>query len=97
MLLTSIFECDPIIMYEAFASRTPLVATPVGSVPEFGEYVKIVKSMAEMYNEAINLLNNQEERTALAERAYQLWSRQHSLERVVDRYEELYKRLCYST
>ena len=87
-------ECDPIVMYEAFASRTPIVATPVGSIPEFEEYLNIANKSGEIIQRVSFLLDNPKERFLLTGRAYRLWREKYTLARIVDRHEELYNELA---
>lgn len=89
-LFGSELECAPLVMYEAFASRTPFVTRHVGNVRDHKEVVKIVHTPDEMAAVARELLEAESERASLSQRAYELWSRQHTWERVVEKYEELY-------
>jgi len=94
VLMTSRVECDPVVMYEAFASKTPLVATPVGSVTEFADLVQIVRSSEDALHAIHRLLSDAHRRTAAAERAYSRWESRHELGHMVDAYENLYTKLC---
>lgn len=96
MVLTSTYECDPIVMYEAFASKTPFVATPAGSTPEFTDYAHIVPDADEMAARVMLLLENEKSRREISERAFALWQDRYTLSHVVNMYESLYAKLLAS-
>lgn len=90
VLHTSSVECDPIVMYEAFASKTPMVATSVGSIPEFEDFIIIQKSSRALAEAVDYLLRDERERSIRAERAHALWKEKYTLSKMVDAYEKLY-------
>jgi glycosyltransferase involved in cell wall biosynthesis len=92
-LFGSQVECAPLVMYEAFASRTPFITTNVGNVSDHQDVVQIIKTPDEMATVASELLKDESKRTAIAERAYQLWLREHTWESIAARYESLYQSL----
>lgn len=92
-LFGSRVECAPLVMYEAFASRTPFVTTPVGNVADHQDVVRIVRTAEEMSQTASALLDHEADRQRLAERAFHLWRTHHTWEQIVARYESLYATL----
>ncbi|MBM3887080.1 glycosyltransferase family 4 protein [Candidatus Dependentiae bacterium] len=89
-LFGSQVECAPLVMYEAFASKTPFVTTEVGNVKDHESVLKIVKTPLEMANTANKLLNNEGEGEGLAKKAYRLWQEHHTWERIVEQYETMF-------
>ncbi len=92
-LFGSRLECAPLVMYECFASRTPLVARDVGNVRDHKEVVKIVNTPDEMAALARGLLHSENERNEISQRAYEIWSGSYSWDRIVEKYEALYASL----
>lgn len=88
-LLTSFIETDPLVMYESFASKTPFISTPVGSVPEFRDFVKIVLNPDEMAGAVNEFLDDSRKRRAAAEKGFRLWNRKHRLSQMIDSYERI--------
>ena len=94
-LHTSRTECDPIVMYEAFAAGLPIVATPAGSMPEFSPPILIGKNPRELAEHIRSLLANEtlrRERSAASERL----AEQFTPTTMVDAYEKLYASLVAS-
>jgi len=92
-LFGSRVECAPLVMYEAFASGTPFVTTPVGNVADHADVVKIVRTPEEMSRMANALLGDAAERRRLADRGHELWRAHHTWEQIAGQYEALYERL----
>ncbi len=92
-LFGSQVECAPLVLYESFASRLPVVSTPVGNVPDHRDVVALVESPAEMAAAADALLENRTRRAEIAERGWQLWRDRHTWESIAIRYEREYERL----
>jgi glycosyltransferase involved in cell wall biosynthesis len=92
-LFGSEFGCAPLVMYETFASSTLFVTRDVGNVRDHKEVVKIVRTPDGMAAVARELLRSKSERASLSGRAYELWSRLHTWETIVDQYETLYDSL----
>lgn len=88
-LFGSKVECAPLVMYEAFASRTPFVTTDVGNVKDHGDIVSIIKRPGEMADTVRQLLANHELIKSKSRRAYEAFLEKHSWERVSSCYEEL--------
>jgi glycosyltransferase involved in cell wall biosynthesis len=94
-LHTSRTECDPIVMYEAFAAGLPIVATPAGSMPEFSPPIFIGKDPRELAKSIRSLLESEtlrRERSAASKRL----AEQFTLTKMVDAYEKLYASLVAS-
>jgi glycosyltransferase involved in cell wall biosynthesis len=91
-LLGSHFECSPVVLLEAMASRTPFVATDVGNARQLrgGLTVTDPFQMAQMVG---RLLDNPSERARLSETGYEEWRSKYTWERVVRLYEGLYRDL----
>jgi len=92
-LFGSKVECAPLVMYEAFASKTAFITTPAGNVRDHAGVVVVVQSTTEMAAVANRLLDDDTERNRMTENAYCLWKLNHTWERIVDRYEKLFASL----
>jgi glycosyltransferase involved in cell wall biosynthesis len=88
-LFGSKVECAPLVMYESFASKTAFISTPVGNVPDYGGYVKIVKTPDEMAEAANFLLDHPAEKNTLTEKAFRLWQDSYTWDKIADKYEKL--------
>jgi glycosyltransferase involved in cell wall biosynthesis len=90
-LFGSRVECAPLVLYESFASKTPFISTGVGNIPDYKDYVKIIKSPEEMVQEANRLLDNEGERQAMAEKAFNLWRESYTWDKIAEQYEKQLK------
>ncbi len=88
-LFGSKVECAPLVLYESFASKTPFITTDVGNVKDYRDYIKIIKSPSEMAKVANDLLNDETIRHDMAERAFQLWRKNYTWDKIVDLYERI--------
>ncbi len=103
-LFASNIECSPIVLFECMASKTPFLTTDVGNASEIidwsgggkllptqkGEggysFARIDKS-AEMLQE---LYLEKNKREAMANKAFGIWKKKFTWERIASKYEELY-------
>lgn len=92
-LFGSQLECAPLVMYESFASKTPFITTDVGNVRDHKEYVRIVSTPAQMAREANRLLDDQDARGALADKAFGAWKTSYTWDAVSRQYDALVKEL----
>ena len=92
-LFGSRLECAPIVTYEAFAARLPVISTPVGNVPDYRGLVELVETPAAMASAMGVLLDDAARRRELAGRGWRLWRGQHTWEAIALRYEREYERL----
>ena len=102
LVLSSAWEGMPVVMLEAMASATPVVATTVGAVPELvtdgesgfvvppGDHIALADAMERMMD-----LSN-EDRHALGEAGHDRVRSEFSLDRVIDKWEDLFNRLLES-
>jgi len=86
-------EASPLVIIEAKASRTPFVSTDCGNVREWKGGVVCAPEKMALY--ANRILDDELVRKALAEEGWKEWKEKLTWESVVDRYEELYSRLCF--
>jgi glycosyltransferase involved in cell wall biosynthesis len=92
-LFGSRVECAPLVMYEAFASRTPFVTTPVGNVVDHADVVQIVGTPEEMSRTANALLGDAGQRQRLVERGSEVWRARPTWAQIGGQYEALYATL----
>jgi glycosyltransferase involved in cell wall biosynthesis len=96
-VMSSDFEGTPLFAFECMASRTPMVATDVGGLRDiFDDGVSGMlvppRDPAAMASAIEALLRDPERRRAMAGAAYERMS-DFTIERAVERFEELYERL----
>jgi glycosyltransferase involved in cell wall biosynthesis len=96
-VMSSDFEGTPLFAFECMASRTPLVATDVGGLRDIFEngvsgMLVPPRDSAAMASAIEALLRDPERRRAMAGAAYERMS-DFTIERAVERFEELYERL----
>jgi glycosyltransferase involved in cell wall biosynthesis len=85
-------EASPLVIIEAKASRTPFVSTDCGNVREWKG--GIVCTPGEMASNVNKILDDKALHDKLAEEGWREWKEKLTWESVVDKYEELYLRLC---
>lgn len=103
-LFPSLIECSPIVIFEAMASSLPILASPVGNIPEIIENSnsgKILKTQ-KIYNQLIfpdikyaaqmvdQLLVDANSRKKMGTSGYNYWRNNFTWENIVLKYESLY-------
>jgi glycosyltransferase involved in cell wall biosynthesis len=103
-LFPSLIECSPIVIFEAMASSLPIIASPVGNIPEIIENSnsgKILKTQ-KTYNQLIfpdvkyaaqivdQLLVDANSRKKMGASGYNYWRNNFTWENIVLKYESLY-------
>jgi glycosyltransferase involved in cell wall biosynthesis len=101
VLMTSLFEGVPCVVYEAMAMSTPMVAPGLpGNRELMGETAGVLiepRDDAAAYAEAVcRLMGNPEERTRLGREGRERVRRDFTLERMADGHAELYERVLSS-
>ncbi|MBC8284530.1 MAG: glycosyltransferase family 4 protein [Nitrospinae bacterium] len=89
-------EGTPQVIPQAFAMKTPLVATRVGSVPEMlgqGERGILVepKNSADLANGIIKLIENPDIRNEMAEKGYEFCKNELGIDRMIDETISIYE------
>jgi glycosyltransferase involved in cell wall biosynthesis len=96
-VMSSDFEGTPLFAFECMASRTPMVATDVGGLRDIFDHgvsgmLVPPRDPVAMASAIEALLRDPERRRAMADAAYERMS-DFTIERAVERFEELYERL----
>lgn len=77
-------EATPVVIMQAFAAGTPVIAFAAGGIPEMiedGRTGILVNSVEEMAARSLELLRDRRRRAAVAAAAYESWRSRFSLER----------------
>lgn len=95
-LLTSISEGLPLAIYEAFASKIPVVTTKAGGIPEVvkeGEtgFIANIKDSEKLSNDVIQILENDRISKTITQNAFELVKTQFDLPILRANYYKLYK------
>lgn len=85
------FECSPLVIFEAMASKTPFISTNCGNVEDFKAYGALIQTADEMANEMNHWLDDTAQREKTGEAAYQNWLKNFTWKKITDQYEQLYK------
>ncbi len=97
LLSKSKVECAPLVMHEAFVSRTKFITTDVGNVNDHQDIPRIVTSKEAMGDEIRSYSRQPEWYRSLADRAYKAFEVVHAWEKIVERYEAVYESVLNST
>jgi L-malate glycosyltransferase len=89
-LFGSKVECAPLVMYEAFASKTLFVSLDCGNVKDYKDIACIVKSEAEALEIVRQYVREPGAFRDKVERGYQLFVDELNWEKISRRYEEYY-------
>lgn len=106
LLLPSMIECSPVVLFEALASKTPFLVTKVGNSAEIIEWTnggellhtsinKKGYSIVDVDKAAIqldDLLKNDNKLQKLAENGFKNWREKFTWEVISEQYLNLYKR-----
>jgi glycosyltransferase involved in cell wall biosynthesis len=88
-LLGSKYECSPVTILEAIASKTPFISTNVGNVSEIKGGV-IINNPDEMAYQTGQLLNDEDKRSLLGKMGYKSFYENYRWDEIVKRFEDLY-------
>jgi len=89
-LFGSSVECAPLVMYECFASHTPMITTPVGNVEDHGDCVDIVRNRKEMASRISAFVGDPGSTDSRTRAAHSAFEREFSWNQIVQRFETLY-------
>ena len=97
-LLTSLTEGLPLTIYEAFASKIPVVATNAGGIAEVIKngitgYVTDLKDSKNLANGVLRILKDKELAEIIKNNAFELVSRNHDLNVMKQNYYSFYSSL----
>jgi len=95
LLLPSTIEGLPGVILEAMAHRTPVVASPVGGIPEAIEDNQIgrLTNLETFSAPVLELLRDREQRETLAQNAFQKVCRDYHIESIARRFADLYHQM----
>jgi glycosyltransferase involved in cell wall biosynthesis len=94
-VLPTLTEALPTVLAEAMAAKLPIVATPVGGIPEMitegqnGCFVQ-PEDVAGLANACIHLMNDSQKRLSMGARGWEIVNETFNVERQVDRLKQLY-------
>ncbi len=92
LLLPSRWEGMPLALLEAAAAGVPVIATPVGNIPSFANVSNAFIGEIAAFPSLLNaVMNNYPEALARAEKLREWVSTHYGMERVAQRYYDLYR------
>lgn len=89
-LFGSKVECSPLVMFEAFASKTLFITTDCGNVKDFGDIACIVSDEREAVDIIRDYLQRPQRYRERIEKGYDLFVSELNWEAIARRYEQLY-------
>lgn len=92
-LFGSRVECAPLVMYECFASKTPMVSFPVGNTADHADSIVHVRDVDEMAAAITSVAGREESVRLKVESAFSEFTATYNWENIVPRFEELYASL----
>jgi glycosyltransferase involved in cell wall biosynthesis len=92
-LFGSKVECAPLVMYEAFASKTLFITLDCGNVKDYQDIVCLVKSEGEAMEIIRNYVDHPDAYKDRVEKGYKLFLSELNWEAIARRYERLYSSL----
>jgi L-malate glycosyltransferase len=92
-LFGSKVECAPLVMYEAFASKTLLISLDCGNVKDYQDIACLVKNENEAMEIIRDYVSHPEAYRERVERGYQLFLSELNWEKIAQRYEQYYRSL----
>jgi len=95
-LFGSKVECSPLVMFEAFASKTLFITTDCGNVRDYDDIACVVKDEAEAATLLEDVLLHPEKYRERVEKGHALFLNSLNWEMISRRYEALYRRLVGS-
>ena len=93
-LFGSKVECSPLVMFEAFASKTLFVTTDCGNVKDYDDVVCVVRSEEDALQIVREYIANPARYAQRINRGYQLFQESLNWESIARRYESLYRGLA---
>lgn len=101
-LMTSVTEGLPLTIYEAFASKIPVVSTNAGGIGEVLLHeqtglIANIKDTDTLAENVVNIINDKELATAITNNAFNLVSKNHDLDVLKQNYYTFYKNIISGT
>lgn len=92
LILPSFWEGMPMVIIEAAAAKLPIVATPVGSIPDFlSSNNAFLSNHDTFYESMISVINNYEQALKKSEILYEEMKHQFHIENVYNKHLKVYK------
>ena len=97
LILPSLWEGMPVTIIEAAATKLPIIATPVGSIPDFlNESNAFVRNNANFHEAMINVVNNYEDAISKSNKLFDDMSSIFDIETIYNKHKTIYKSVISS-
>lgn len=97
LILPSLWEGMPVTIIEAAAAKLPIIATPVGSIPDFlNESNAFVRNSDNFHNAMIDVVNNYEDAISKSEKLFDDMSSIFNIENIYNNHKTIYKSVISS-
>ena len=97
LILPSLWEGMPVTIIEAAAAKLPIIATPVGSIPDFlNDSNAFVTNTNQFHSAMIDVISNYDNAISKANKLYDEMASIFNIETIFDTHETIYKSVISS-